>query len=161
LRKAFFLSEPRKGVLMDCFYENGLRFSCVEGCRYCCSCEPGYVFLSQQDLDKLCAVTGMKEQAFIATYCRVVNMGAFSMISLKEKENYDCIFLNARGCSVYDGRPKQCRTYPFWMSVMEDEDSWDRESKSCPGIGKGKLYTKEEIDKLLEVNLDQSPIIRS
>ncbi len=145
---------------MSCFYENGLRFSCVEGCRYCCSCEPGYVFLSQQDLDRLCAHTEMDEQAFIETYCRIIDMGAFSLISLKEKKNYDCIFLNEMGCSVYEARPRQCRTYPFWMSVLESEDRWEEEKKSCPGIGKGRLYTKEEIDELLRIDLQQTPIIR-
>ncbi|MGE4453222.1 MAG: YkgJ family cysteine cluster protein [Sphaerochaeta sp.] len=145
---------------MHCFYENGLRFSCVEGCFYCCSCEPGYVFLSQMDLDRLCAHTAMDEDAFIKTYCRIIDMGAFSMISLKEKQNYDCIFLYERGCSVYEARPRQCRTYPFWMSIMESEDTWEAEKKSCPGIGKGRLYTKEEIDELLKVDLEQSPIIR-
>ncbi|MBG0766197.1 YkgJ family cysteine cluster protein [Sphaerochaeta halotolerans] len=145
---------------MSCFYEDGLRFSCVDGCRYCCSCEPGYVFLSQPDLDRLCAHTGMDEQACIETYCRIVAMGAFSMISLKEKQNYDCVFLNERGCSVYEGRPRQCRTYPFWMSILESEERWEEEKKSCPGIGKGRLYTKEEIDGLLEIDLKQTPIIR-
>jgi len=145
---------------MSCFYEDGLRFSCIEGCRYCCSCEPGYVFLSQPDLDRLCAHTGMDEQAFIKTYCRIVDMGAFSMISLKEKQNYDCVFLNEKGCSVYEGRPRQCRTYPFWMSVLESEEHWEEEKKSCPGIGGGRLYSKEEIDDLLRIDLQQSPIIR-
>jgi Fe-S-cluster containining protein len=87
-------------------------------------------------------------------------MGAFSMISLKEKQNYDCVFLNERGCSVYEGRPRQCRTYPFWMSILESEERWEEEKKSCPGIGKGRLYTKEEIDGLLEIDLKQTPIIR-
>ncbi len=103
----------------------------------------------------------MDEQAFIKTYCRIVDMGAFSMISLKEKQNFDCVFLNEKGCSVYEGRPRQCRTYPFWMSILESEEHWEEEKKSCPGIGGGRRYSKEEIDDLLRIDLEQSPIIRS
>ena len=146
---------------MRCFYEKGLRFSCVEGCNYCCSCEPGYVFLSQEDLTRLCEYLQLTEEQCIATYCRTVRMGSFSMISLLEKENFDCIFLTPRGCSVYEARPLQCRTYPFWQHVMEDQESWDAESKSCPGIGRGRLYTKEEIEDLLRKRIGQEPIIRT
>jgi hypothetical protein len=46
------------------------------------------------------------------------------------------------------------------MSILESEERWEEEKKSCPGIGKGRLYTKEEIDGLLEIDLKQTPIIR-
>ena len=146
---------------MRCFYEKGLQFTCVEGCNYCCSCEPGYVFLSQEDLQILLKFTAMSEEQFIATYCRRIPMGSFSMISLLERDNYDCIFLTKGGCSVYNARPLQCRTYPFWQHVLEDQESWEAESKACPGIGKGRLYSKEEIDAHLRQRIGQEPIIRT
>ena len=160
MRKAFFPFSMMKEVPMHCFYEKGLAFTCVPGCNYCCSCEPGYVFLSQEDLQRLCAYTSMDEDRFIRTYCRLVDMGSFSMVSLLEKENYDCIFLTKQGCSVYEARPRQCRTYPFWRSVMENEESWEAEKASCPGIGQGKVYRKEEIDEILRRQTGQEPIIR-
>lgn len=145
---------------MGCFYEDGLSFSCVEGCVYCCSGEPGYVFLSQDDLDRLCAHTNLDEQTFIDIYCRSVDMGSFSMISLIEQKNYDCIFLKDKRCSVYDARPVQCRTYPFWPAIMESEATWEEESVSCPGIGTGRQYSREEIDELLTLQRGREPIIR-
>jgi Fe-S-cluster containining protein len=32
------------------------------------------------------------------------------------KDNYACIFfdLDKKQCSIYEARPKQCRTFPFW-----------------------------------------------
>ena len=143
---------------MDCFYEKGLRFECT-GCRYCCSCEPGYVFLSRKDAMRLAEATGLSLDAFIEVYCRKIDMGVFKLISLKEKENFDCIFLSETGCSVYDARPEQCRTYPFWASVMEDRESWDNEASSCPGIGKGRLYSKREIERLLSQRRGQEPMM--
>ncbi len=144
--------------MSNCFYEKGLRFEC-QGCRYCCSAEPGYVFLSEQDIKRLSDGLSMDRQTFIDTYCRLVDMGAFKMVSLLEKENYDCIFLTDGGCKVYPYRPRQCETYPFWAHVLEDEETWKNEGKSCPGIGKGKLYTKKEIEAKIANRVGNEPVI--
>ncbi|MFA5698231.1 MAG: YkgJ family cysteine cluster protein [Sphaerochaeta sp.] len=144
---------------MSRFYDEGLQFSCVSGCVYCCGVEPGYVFLSQVDLDRLCSHTKLSEAEFLQRYCRNVDMGAFQMVSLLEKPNNDCIFLEKHGCSVYEGRPIQCRTYPFWSSIVESKEAWDEEGLSCPGIGHGKRYSKKEIDDLLRQRIMNEPIM--
>ncbi|WP_394699435.1 hypothetical protein [uncultured Sphaerochaeta sp.] len=41
---------------------------------------------------------------------------------------------------------------------MENKDSWDNEQLSCPGMGKGKRYGKDEIEKLLAVEPGNEPI---
>ncbi|WP_425358216.1 hypothetical protein [Sphaerochaeta pleomorpha] len=41
---------------------------------------------------------------------------------------------------------------------MENKDSWEKEGLSCPGIGKGKKYSKAEIEKFLSVESDEVPI---
>jgi len=51
---------------------------------------------------------------FALTYCKPVDIGLATTLSLKEKHNHDCIFLESTGCRVYPARPAQCRTYPFW-----------------------------------------------
>ena len=141
-----------------CFYDKGLRFEC-QNCNYCCSSEPGYVFLSEEDISRLASGLGMEAQAFVDTFCRIVDMGAFKMVSLLEKENYDCIFLENGRCRVYGHRPRQCETYPFWAHVLEDRESWDREAQSCPGMNKGKLYTKKEIEEKLSSRAGNNPVI--
>ncbi len=132
---------------MDCFYMDGLTFSCQPECRYCCAVEPGYVFLSQYDLDKLTSFTKTTLQEFFSLYCVRVPMGDYSYISLKERPNHDCIFLGERGCSVYTHRPVQCSTYPFWSTIVESKQNWEDEKKWCPGIGKGETHTKREIER--------------
>jgi len=118
------------------------------------------VFLSQTDLTRLSKHLLITEEACIVTYCRYVPMGSFKMISLTEHKNYDCIFLTEKGCSVYEGRPEQCRTYPFWSSIVEDKAAWEAEMTSCPGMGKGRLYTKKEIEKLLGDRIGNDPIMK-
>ena len=56
--------------------------------------------------------------------------------SLKERVvgmSHDCIFFDREkgGCSVYEARPKQCRTFPFWDYFKHRVDELKRE---CPGI---------------------------
>jgi len=127
-------------------YENGLRFECQQ-CSACCRHDPGYVFLTKSDLSMLVKETGLEESDFLSKYCVTVDLGGFKRISLIEKSNYDCIFWEKGGCSIYNARPVQCRTFPFWISNLEDQEDWDRTASDCPGIGKGDLISKEEIEK--------------
>ena len=112
----------------SCFYEKGLKFEC-QGCNYCCSSEPGYVFLSENDIKRLSDGLSMDRQSFIDTYCRVVDMGAFKMISLLEKDNYDCIFLQEAWSTSSDRIPgtseQRGNLYSHRLSVSDS--SWHRE----------------------------------
>jgi Fe-S-cluster containining protein len=130
------------------FYAAGLRFGCTQ-CSRCCRHDSGYVFLSENDLDALLRRLKTDRQSFIQRYCTWVPLGFGKQLSLAEQENNDCVFWTDGGCSVYEDRPLQCRTYPFWQHVLEDEAGWKREGKECPGIGIGRTYSQEEIDECL------------
>jgi Fe-S-cluster containining protein len=144
------------------FYEQGLNFSCRR-CSACCRHEPGFVFLTRRDLDSLAGILRMDRRALIAVYCRWVPFtprgsdeleGSFprgqarETLSLKEKSNFDCIFWK-NGCTVYEARPVQCRTFPFWKSIVHSLASWKECMKDCPGIGKGRVYSRGEIEHML------------
>lgn len=82
----------------------------------------------------------MSKRAFRSAYTRRVK----GFTSLKEKENYDCIFYDkSRGCTVYEVRPKQCRTWPFWRGVVHSRERWEQETLHCPGMNHGKLHPPE------------------
>jgi Fe-S-cluster containining protein len=118
------------------------------------------VFLSRPDLDALSVLFNMADGDFITAYCRWIEApGGVSQLSLREKSNYDCIFWKD-GCTVYDARPKQCRTFPFWPSVLGSPDAWESTAASCPGMGKGALHTKEQIEASLHERLSEAIIIR-
>ncbi|UCF97747.1 MAG: YkgJ family cysteine cluster protein [Spirochaetaceae bacterium] len=136
------------------FYAGGLRFSCVR-CSNCCRHTPGYVFLIGEDIQRLLLATGLDLKNFQERYCREVNLSGFNRVSLKEKTNYDCIFWEKDGCSVYRFRPMQCRSYPFWSGNLVSARAWEQLKSSCPGIGQGRLHSRREIDRWLrkaEVN---------
>jgi hypothetical protein len=134
------------------FYARGVRFSC-ERCSACCRGEPGYVFLTKDDLRRLLARLGLEFKAFFRGYCALVDVGTGMALSLREvpRENgsNDCVLWGAGGCEVYEERPIQCSTYPFWSSIMESRESWRREALSCPGIDSGETRSREYIEERL------------
>ncbi|MDR2070928.1 MAG: YkgJ family cysteine cluster protein [Treponema sp.] len=133
----------------DSLYARGLCFSCTR-CSACCRFEPGYVFLSRTDADILASFLNMEYTGFIRTYCRWINgYEGKARLSLKEKANYDCIFWK-NGCTVYPGRPRQCRTFPFWPEILLSGETWGNAGLSCPGIGKGKRYDRSYIELQLK-----------
>lgn len=122
------------------------RFECAR-CSACCRHDPGFVFLSEEDLGSLLAHAGMGRDAFIEAHCRWVDRGDGEVLSLREKPGYDCEFWDG-GCTVYEARPLQCRTYPFWPSLIATPGAWEAEALSCPGIGRGPARTQGEAEAL-------------
>lgn len=59
-------------------------------------------------------------------------------LALVEKKNanggYDCIFLEGKQCGIYQARPKQCRTFPWWQENLNTPASWALAAKECEGI---------------------------
>ena len=143
------------------FYKDGLSFTCAR-CSSCCRYESGFVYLSENDLSRLAKAQGMNYSEFILTWCRWIPfIGDRERLSLKEKSNFDCIFYGyngADGCSVYDARPLQCRTFPFWDSIMVSREAWKNTGKNCPGINSGELHGFEEIENCLR-SMEEEPVI--
>ena len=54
--------------------------------------------------------------------------------ALVEKKSHDCIFLEGKKCKVYQARPKQCRTYPWWKENLQTPESWKVAAEACEGI---------------------------
>ena len=145
-------------MLKQHFYADGLRFSCTR-CSSCCRYESGFVFLSEKDLSLLAAECQMEYNEFVKTYCRWVIAEEGQRLSLKEKTNYDCIFWD-RGCLVYGARPLQCRTFPFWRSIVSSSGAWEMASGTCPGIGAGVLHDRKKIEACLAQRSAEPLIVR-
>jgi uncharacterized protein len=126
------------------WYADGLRFKCT-GCGDCCTGAPGYVWVNQAEIDALATRLGMAVEDFERKYVRDVGVRR----TLKELKNYDCVFLDAktRKCTVYEDRPRQCRTWPFWNSNLKSPETWQQTCEVCPGSGHGKLYSIETIEE--------------
>lgn len=134
------------------FYENGLRFQC-QGSGKCCTShgEYGFVFLTLEDRKRMARELKIRTSEFTKQYCDRKG----PVWHLKEDpKNPDCMFLKNKRCSIYEGRPTQCRTWPFWPEVMNAK-AWKKDVESfCPGVGQGKLWKAEEIEKILAIETD-------
>ncbi len=134
--------------MADAFYDEGLHFSCTR-CSACCRGGPGYVFLAKSDLRRLLSRLGLDFPTFFKRYCVLVETGIGFELSLAERPNYDCVFWGEDGCTVYEDRPIQCSTFPFWASIVASKENWTDAGLDCPGIGKGELRSREYIQELL------------
>lgn len=125
------------------WYHAGLRFECT-GCGDCCTGAEGYVWVRRGEIAVLADGLGMTVEDFEARYVRRVE----ARKSLIELPGGDCVFFDPdlRRCKVYQFRPHQCRTWPFWESNLESRRTWGETRAACPGCGKGPLYTLEEIE---------------
>ncbi len=140
------------------FYAKGLHFTC-QRCSGCCRHDPGFVNLSEKDLEKLLKWANVDRESFINSWCRWVDkQDGFEYLCLTEKDNFDCIFWD-KGCTVYENRPLQCSAYPFWHALVLDEDWWNAGAADCPGMNSGALHPAEEIQQRLDQRRSE-PYIR-
>jgi Fe-S-cluster containining protein len=112
------------------------------------------VWISKVEIERLAEYLKLTSEEVIEKYCRRHGQ----RISLQERRtaegNYDCIFLHEqpgtrkRTCTVYPVRPLQCRTWPFWDGNLASPENWERSSRRCPGMDRGKKYSLKQIEAL-------------
>jgi len=123
------------------WYEDGLSFECTR-CGSCCTGAPGYVWVNAEEVARLAEHRGETVEEFGRRFVRRVG----DRYSLIEKPGGDCIFWDkSSGCTVYPARPVQCQTWPFWPENIATPDDWEHVTSVCPGSGKGRLFSVEEI----------------
>lgn len=131
------------------WWSKGVRFEC-QGSGQCCLSrgEYGFVFLTREDRKRMADHLQLGLREFTKTYCDKTQ----GYYHLKEEKNRDnCTFLDGKKCGIYEARPVQCRTWPFWPEVMNAK-TWNKEVKGfCPGVGKGRLISAEEIAQNLNL----------
>lgn len=130
----------------DPWYQDGLRFECTR-CGRCCGGAPGFVWVTDAEIATLARRFGVSDAELRRRYTRQVDgLG----ISLTETDDYDCVFLDREQglCTVYEDRPRQCRTYPFWGRVLASPATWELESDHCPGIHGSRHWTLTQIRPL-------------
>ena len=130
------------------WYKKGLRFGCTQ-CGQCCTGAPGYVWVSDEDIKRMAAFLKITDEEFIGKYTREID-GRLALLELPQ--SYDCIFLQEKKCLLYDARPKQCRTFPFWPENLVSQKAWDATARHCEGINHpdAPLIPLVEIQRSLE-----------
>ena len=87
---------------------------------------------------------------FYKRYTRKIGV-KWSLIENVIDGKFDCTFLDRTtekpSCKLYEARPSQCRSWPFWLENLQSEASWLRAKRRtpCPGMDSGKLIPASEI----------------
>lgn len=126
------------------FFKDGIRFKC-QGTGRCCTARGtyGYVYFNRQDRRQIARYLGMRTSDFTRRYC-----DSHDGLYYLKNPDQDCTFLRNSRCSVYPARPTQCRVWPFYPENLNTR-TWRKEVESfCPGVGKGPLYTEDQIRAL-------------
>jgi uncharacterized protein len=98
----------------------------------CCRGNTGYVWITTDEIAAIAKSKQMELADFYAQYIRYVG----NKLSLTERfinNEYLCCFFDAakRACSIYEKRPRQCITFPFWDEFKDDKSNL---IATCPGI---------------------------
>ena len=107
--------------------------SACESCEArCCTGESGYIYVNKAEIKAIAKLLEMDEKNFVSKY--LFKKGyKYSIKERKNGESYECIFYNAssNGCSIYEARPAQCKSFPFWDYYKSRVEELKLE---CPGI---------------------------
>lgn len=137
--------------MSDRWYEQGLAFSCTQ-CGKCCTNHGDYthVYLAKADVKNIAEHLGMTRSAFRREY--TVKDGPWTSLKI---EGEACPFLGEDNrCQVYEVRPKQCSTWPFWVENLVRE-TWEGPIKEfCPGIDQGEVTPADEVERIAQENED-------
>lgn len=99
----------------------------------CCIGESGYIWINSIEIEKLAFYLKLSSKEFIDKYLFKVGY-KYSIKEVKlDENNFACCFfdLKDRKCLIYDYRPSQCRTFPFWDYFKKNVNEVYKE---CPAI---------------------------
>ncbi|MSN97012.1 YkgJ family cysteine cluster protein [Campylobacter sp. FMV-PI01] len=103
-----------------CEVKSGFKYSFdpkkCEICKgKCCIGESGYIWINDDEIYRLSKHLNLEVEDFKKRY--LIKIG--SRYSIREKPynfGFACKFFDEKtlNCSIYEFRPNQCRTFPFW-----------------------------------------------
>lgn len=125
------------------FYEKGLNFSCT-ACGACCKIPAGRVEISPAEVRQMADYLKLDINVFEDRFCIRRN----DELVLKDNPAGYCIFLVEDQCLVYEARPLQCRTFPFWPENLKSRERWQLLKLFCPGIDEGEYHRPETISDI-------------
>ena len=116
------------------WYAEGLRFACQPGCGKCCTRHDtyGYVYLERDDVERLASHFDVTVDEFRARWTKKDD--GYTVLKM---DGPACPFLEGARCAVYQARPGQCGSFPFWPENLKTRAAWDELGSFCPGIGQG------------------------
>ncbi len=123
--------------MSDIMSEEGYTYnfnpSACETCQgRCCTGESGYIYITKEEITKIAGLLDLDVNVFVKEY--LFKKGyKYSIKEIIFNDSHECIFYNreSNGCNIYDARPSQCKTFPFWDYYKTRVNELKLE---CPGV---------------------------
>ena len=98
----------------------------------CCTGESGYIYVSKSEIENISSLLNLDVKEFVNKYL-FKKMYKYSIKEIEYNDSFECVFYDreSNGCKIYDARPTQCKTFPFWDYYKTRVDELKLE---CPGI---------------------------
>jgi Fe-S-cluster containining protein len=118
------------------------RFQCQRSGR-CCTGGTGFIWVEPDEVEGLAKAAGCELESFERQYLRRVHdpRTGQERLSLREGAGHQggsgaaCALLEGtRHCTVYEARPRHCRSFPYWPSILESKEGFELARSTCPGI---------------------------
>ncbi len=106
--------------------------ACVTCTGRCCTGESGYIYVSKEEIFTISDLLKLSVNDFGVKY--LFKHGyKYSIKEQVYEGSYECIFYDreSNGCKIYEARPSQCISFPFWDYFKTRVDELKEE---CPGI---------------------------
>jgi Fe-S-cluster containining protein len=129
--------------IMFKFYKSGLRFECTQ-CGECCRLPGGKIIVTYKDLKQIANYLDLNNEELLKKFCTTNRNNIF----LKDSDKNYCIFLEDNHCRIYEVRPLQCRTFPFWPENLKSKYRWKLVKLYCSGIDQGPIFSYEKIQEI-------------
>lgn len=133
------------------WYHKGLHFQCTE-CGECCAGGEGYVWVSEKEILSMAQHLNLSVEEFSSRYLKKVGR-RWSLVDRPRtsRSHRECIFLRQQRCSIYEVRPTQCRTFPWWPQNLSSPQAWRKAARRCEGMQeRERIVDLEEISTQLE-----------
>ena len=129
--------------------KNGFPFSfqssaCHSCPAKCCTGASGNIVVNDKEIQNIAHKLQIDENVFRQEFLRTTELGSLSLREYKlGPNNFACALLDpeSKTCTVYDVRPTQCRTFPFWEEFSGNDEL-------------SHVYRKELDDECQGVQLD-------
>ena len=107
--------------------------ACEECGGKCCTGESGYIWVTPIEMQKMANFLKISVDELKTIFLIKVGYKFSIKEKLIDKNNYACWFFDEKTnrCTIYEVRPHQCRTFPFWDFFKNNKEEVKKE---CPGI---------------------------
>jgi Fe-S-cluster containining protein len=100
------------------------------------------VFVNTAERSDIGDLLELSQEELIESYfvqdqgkCLIQQVKVVNEHQQQQDEDERCIFLTSdKKCSIYQARPTQCRTFPFWPHIVASSYDWQRSQRDCEGI---------------------------